>query len=133
MQGARSAENGRGREGPGGQHPDEDVAPEARRGQHRDEGVGREGPRGQRPDEGAGREGRRGQHPVITFLRANPQVLVLLVICLVLGLGTFLAVLFGLIAAGNGQTTGEPSGTVLGAMGGVHGAVGTLLGALSRA
>ncbi len=31
---------------------------------------------------------------VIRFLRANPQVGVLLVICIVLGLGTFLAVIF---------------------------------------
>ncbi|MBV9336638.1 MAG: hypothetical protein JO243_12170 [Solirubrobacterales bacterium] len=47
-------------------------------------------------------------------MRANPQVFVLLVICLVLGLGTFLAVVFGLLAAGSGQTTGEPSGAVVG-------------------
>jgi hypothetical protein len=46
------------------------------------------------------------------FLRANPQVLVLLIICLVLGLGTFLAVVFGLIGAGNGQVSGEPSGVL---------------------
>jgi hypothetical protein len=52
---------------------------------------------------------------VIAFLRANPQVFVLLVICVVLGLGTFLAVLFGLLTAGSVQTTGEPSGAVLGA------------------
>jgi hypothetical protein len=41
-------------------------------------------------------------------------VLVLLVICLVLGLGTFLAVLFGLVTAHSDQTTGEPSGAVFG-------------------
>ena len=33
---------------------------------------------------------------VIKFLRANPQALVLLVICVVLGLGTFIAVLIAL-------------------------------------
>jgi hypothetical protein len=33
----------------------------------------------------------------------------------VLGLGTFLAVLFGLVAARSDQTTGEPSGAILGA------------------
>ena len=49
------------------------------------------------------------------FFRANPQVLVLLVICVVLGLGTFLVVLLGLVTAGSDQTTGEPSGAVLGA------------------
>lgn len=38
-----------------------------------------------------------------------------MIICLVLGLGTFLAVLFGLVTAGSDQTTGEPSGVILGA------------------
>ena len=61
--------------------------------------------------EGAGSE----RHPVIAFLRANPQVFVLLVVCLVLGLGTFLAVVISLVTAGSGQTTGEPSGVILGA------------------
>ncbi|MBV9809127.1 MAG: hypothetical protein JO286_18215 [Solirubrobacterales bacterium] len=51
---------------------------------------------------------------VTTYMRVNPQVFVLLVICLVLGLGTFLAVVFGLLTAGSDQTTGEPSGAVLG-------------------
>jgi hypothetical protein len=49
---------------------------------------------------------------IVAFFRENPQVLVLLVICLVLGLGTMLAVVFGLITAGSGQTTGEPSGLI---------------------
>lgn len=47
------------------------------------------------------------------FFRENPQVLVLLVVCLVLGIGTFLAVIFGLLSAGNQPVTGEPSGAVL--------------------
>jgi hypothetical protein len=47
------------------------------------------------------------------FLRSNPQVLVLLIICLVLGLGTFLAVIFGLLSAKSGTTTGEPGGVIL--------------------
>jgi len=46
------------------------------------------------------------------FLRSNPQALVLLIICLVLGLGTFLAVIFGLLSAKSGTTTGEPSGVI---------------------
>jgi hypothetical protein len=46
------------------------------------------------------------------FFRSNPQVLVLLIICLVLGIGTFLAVVFGLLSAGSLKTNGEPSGTV---------------------
>jgi hypothetical protein len=55
------------------------------------------------------------RHPVAAYFRANPQVFVLLLVCLVLGLGTFLAVLFGLVTAGSDQTTGEPSGAILGA------------------
>ena len=49
---------------------------------------------------------------VVAFFRANPQVFVLLVICVVLGFGAFLAVVFGLITAGSGKTTGEPSGVI---------------------
>jgi hypothetical protein len=52
---------------------------------------------------------------VIKFLRANPQVVVLLVVCLVLGIGTFLAVVISLVTAPTDQTTGEPSGAILGA------------------
>jgi len=47
------------------------------------------------------------------FLRSNPQVLVLLIICLVLGLGTFLAVIFGLLSTKSSTTTGEPSGVIV--------------------
>lgn len=61
-----------------------------------------------------GRDARRN-HPAIAFLRSNPQVFVLLVICVVLGLGTFIAVLLGLLTAGSGHLTGEPSGAILGA------------------
>jgi hypothetical protein len=46
------------------------------------------------------------------FLRTNPQVLVLLVICLILGLGTFLVVLFGIASSGPGHVTGEPEGAI---------------------
>ena len=49
---------------------------------------------------------------VIRFLRANPQVLVLLIVCLVLGLGTFFAVVFGLLTAHSARTTGEPGGAM---------------------
>ena len=49
---------------------------------------------------------------VSNFFRANPQVLVLVVICVVLGLGTFLAVVFGLLSSGSTTTSGEPSGAV---------------------
>ncbi len=46
---------------------------------------------------------------VVKFFRANPQAFVLLLICIVLGLGTFLAVVFGLVSSGSTTTTGEPS------------------------
>ncbi len=49
---------------------------------------------------------------ITKFLRANPQVFVLLVICVVLGLGTFLAVIFGLLSFGSTKTSGEPSGLI---------------------
>ena len=47
------------------------------------------------------------------FLRANPQAAVLLFVCIVLGLGTFLAVVIALATAGSSTTRGEPSGAVL--------------------
>jgi hypothetical protein len=46
------------------------------------------------------------------FFRKNPQVLVLLVICLVLGIGTFVAVLIDLVGSGSTKITGEPSGVI---------------------
>jgi hypothetical protein len=58
-------------------------------------------------------------HGLVRFFRANPQVFVLLVICLVLGLGTFLAVVFGLISSSPGTNSGEPAGVVLAWHGGV--------------
>lgn len=48
------------------------------------------------------------------YLRANPQALVLLVICLVLGLGTFVAVLIAIAGSGSTTTDGYSSGAVLG-------------------
>ena len=49
------------------------------------------------------------------FFRDNPQVLILLIICVVLGVGTFLAVILGVIGAGSLKTTGEPSGLIVAA------------------
>jgi len=43
------------------------------------------------------------------YFRANPQVLLLLVICVVLGLGSFVAIVISLVTSG-GQNTGEPEG-----------------------
>ena len=75
-------------------------------------GTGDPGP----SDPGAGDPGAgSAAHAVRAFLRANPQVAVLLVVCLVLGIGTFVAVLIALATAGSDQTTGEPSGAILGA------------------
>ena len=56
---------------------------------------------------------------VVAFFRANPQVLVLLVICLVLGLGTFLVVVFGIVSAHSTRTTGEPSGAIISLLAGM--------------
>jgi hypothetical protein len=47
------------------------------------------------------------------FIRENPQVAVLAVIALVLGIGTFVAVLIALATSGSLTTDGEPSGAVL--------------------
>jgi hypothetical protein len=52
-------------------------------------------------------------HDVVKFFRANPQALALLLVCLILGLGTFLVIMFGLISANSTTTTGEPSGAIL--------------------
>lgn len=56
-----------------------------------------------------------GVKDLVAYFRANPQVLVLLVICVVLGLGTFIAVLIALATSGSTTPTGEPSGAILGA------------------
>ena len=55
-------------------------------------------------------------HQLRAYLRKNPQVLVLLVICLVLGVATFLAVVVSLITSGSTKITGEPSGVILDAL-----------------
>jgi hypothetical protein len=52
-------------------------------------------------------------HAMVKYFRANPQVFVLAVICVVLGLGTFIAVLIAIASAGpNASPTGEPSGLI---------------------
>ncbi len=55
----------------------------------------------------------RSSRRIRAYFRANPQVLILLIICVVLGLGTFLAVMIALITAGSDKTTGEPSGVIV--------------------
>ncbi len=54
---------------------------------------------------------------VVAFFRANPQALVLLIICVVLGLGTFLAVVFGIANSGSTTTNGYPSDVIFGLRG----------------
>ena len=49
---------------------------------------------------------------LVRFLRANPQVFILLLVCLILGIGTFLAVVFGILTAGSTTTTGQPNGAI---------------------
>jgi hypothetical protein len=49
------------------------------------------------------------------YFRANPQVFLLVVICVILGLGTFIAVVVGLATSGQSAPTGEPSGAILAA------------------
>lgn len=51
-------------------------------------------------------------HDLVKFFRANPQALALLIVCLVLGLGTFLVVVFGLVASGSTTTSGYPDGFI---------------------
>ena len=46
------------------------------------------------------------------FLRRNPQALVLLIICVVLGLGTFIAILIAIAGSGGGTASGEPAGVI---------------------
>jgi hypothetical protein len=46
------------------------------------------------------------------FFRENPQALVLLIISVVLGLGTFIAVLIAIAGSGNSTPTGEPEGVI---------------------
>jgi hypothetical protein len=60
---------------------------------------------------------------VVNYFRANPQVFLLFLVCVVLGLGTFIAVLVALVQSGNTTPSGEASGVI--------GVAGALLGALS--
>ena len=64
------------------------------------------------------RSARRGSIGVVrpfgAFLKANPQVLILLIICLVLGIGTFIVVLLGVAGSGSTTTDGFSSGVILG-------------------
>lgn len=52
-------------------------------------------------------------HDLVKFFKANPQALVLLIITVVLGIGTFVAVLVSLAQNSNGTVNGEPSGLIM--------------------
>ncbi len=49
---------------------------------------------------------------IIDFFRRNPQALALLLICLVLGIGTFIAVLIAVGTSANHTGPGYPNGAV---------------------
>jgi hypothetical protein len=50
----------------------------------------------------------------VDYLKANPQALILVVICVVLGLGTFLVVIFAIAASGSTTPSGEPTDVIFG-------------------
>jgi hypothetical protein len=53
-----------------------------------------------------------GMRAITRYFRANPQVFVLFLVCLVLGLGTFIAVLIAIVQSGPATPSGEPSGVI---------------------
>jgi hypothetical protein len=46
------------------------------------------------------------------YFRANPQVFLLFLVCVVLGLGTFIAVIVALVQSGTTTPSGEPSDVI---------------------
>jgi hypothetical protein len=65
--------------------------------------------RGSRRARTAGVARSKVMHEIREFFRSNPQVLVLLIVVLVLGIGTFLIVVFAVATSHSQNTTGEPS------------------------
>ncbi len=49
---------------------------------------------------------------LVNFFRRNPQALALLLICVILGLGTFVAVLIAVASSGKTTGPGYPNGVV---------------------
>jgi hypothetical protein len=66
------------------------------------------------PTAGARRGTIEDVQPLVAFFRANPQALVLLIICVVLGLGTFLVVVLGIASSGSTTTNGYSTDTIFG-------------------
>jgi hypothetical protein len=53
-------------------------------------------------------------HNIVHFFRRNPQALALLIICVVLGVGTFIAVLIAIAGSSTHRGPGYPNGAVTG-------------------
>jgi len=51
-------------------------------------------------------------HGLVEYFRRNPQALVLLIICVVLGVGTFIAVLIAIAGSANKTGPGYPNGAL---------------------
>jgi hypothetical protein len=51
---------------------------------------------------------------IVHFLRANPQAAILLAICIVLGLGTLVALMIGLLASGPAPASSNSDAGVIG-------------------
>jgi len=51
-------------------------------------------------------------HDIVEFFRRNPQAFALLVICVVLGIGTFIAILISLASSSSHKGPGYPNGVV---------------------
>lgn len=51
---------------------------------------------------------------IVEFFRRNPQALALLIICVVLGVGTFIAVLISIAGSSTHNGPGYPNGAVTG-------------------
>jgi hypothetical protein len=49
---------------------------------------------------------------VVEFFRRNPQALALLIICVILGIGTFIAVIISIAGSSNHSGPGYPNGSV---------------------
>jgi hypothetical protein len=60
---------------------------------------------------------------IVAYFRRNPQVFILFLICLILGVGTFFIVLFSVASSGSTNNNGEPSGAI--------GAAGALIALVS--
>ena len=56
----------------------------------------------------------RALRPIVDYLRANPQAAILLAICIILGLGTMLAVVISLGGSGDAGSTYGNGAVIMG-------------------